>query len=558
MEARFRTVRELFNKPGAKFTVPGYQRGFEWGKKEFEDLWLDINRIGRRVDRHYLGNIILLEKERGETFEIVDGQQRMVTLSLLLMAIRDSMVVGERDDKRVTQVINSYPKADPEQRIILHDEEADESFRKIWRGAVDEATGPVSVAYNYYLDQLQDLSDAEIDNLTQNIVTRLEVVETQCSDVSLAYTIFQSQNERGKEVSPHILVKSRVYGAAEELESKEDRVQAKRRWDHIYDLLQEELGGTRWRNDEMKVRRPMSQILLSADTDMPFRIDKSDLYRNFEEVLASYDNILELVEWFQDEVDQYLELTSGQYDVSGGGYSNGTVRNLQYMNASSTQAEVLSQSLCRRVDDEDMLKEYLRLASVIGMRHELAGSSAKEKDDPMFKSAKRVREAENNKAIRRVLREMAVEETPDDGEIVQNLKSNPMNYHGAWQFRTLLTLVGLEENRQEALRVELGKLHIEHIAPRRLSEDSKYSRWRRVIDEDEFDGVKNLLGNLTLLLPEEHGSLKEENFNSKRAAYGNSDLEIAEEVSDYEEWNVENIRQRTERLAQEAADVWSA
>jgi len=108
MEARFRTVRELFNKPGAKFTVPGYQRGFEWGKKEFEDLWLDINRIGRRVDRHYLGNIILLEKERGETFEIVDGQQRMVTLSLLLMAIRDSMVVGERDDKRVTQVINSY------------------------------------------------------------------------------------------------------------------------------------------------------------------------------------------------------------------------------------------------------------------------------------------------------------------------------------------------------------------------------------------------------------------------------------------------------------------
>jgi hypothetical protein len=558
MEARFRTVRELFNKPGAKFTVPGYQRGFEWGKKEFEDLWLDINRIGDKVDRHYLGNIILLEKERGETFEIVDGQQRMVTLSLLLMAVRDSMVVGEKDDKRVTQVVNSYPKAEPEQRIELHDEAANEAFRNIWRGAVDEASGAVSTAYDYYLDKLQDLSDTEIDNLTQDIVTRLEVVETQCSDVSLAYTIFQSQNERGKEVSPHILVKSRVYGAAEELDTKQRRMEAKRRWDHIYNLLEEELGGARWTNNEMKVRRPMSQILLSADTDMPFRIDKSDLYRNFEQALANYDDVVEFVDWFQDEVDQYLKLTSGQYDVSGNGYSNGTVRNLQYMNASSTQAEVLSQALCRRVEDEGMLKEYLRLASVIGMRHELAGSSSKETQDPMFKAASKVREAENNKAIRRILRKAAVEETPDDGEIVQNLKSNQMNYRGAWQFRTLLTLVGLEENRQEALRVELGKLHIEHIAPRRLAEDSTYSRWRRAIDEDEFDDAKNLLGNLTLLLPEEHGSLNEENFNSKRATYGNSDLEIAAEINDYDDWNIESIRDRTERLAKEAANVWSA
>lgn len=558
MEARFRTIRELFNKPGANFTVPGYQRGFEWGRKEFEDLWLDINRIGKKVDRHYLGNIILLEKERGKEFEIVDGQQRMVTLSILLMAIRDSMVGKEREDKRITGVVNSYPKADPEQRLELFSEEANESFRDVWRGAADEATGPVSKAYDYYYSQLQNLSEEEIDGITQDIVTRLEVVETQCSDVSLAYTIFQSQNERGKEVSPHILVKSRVYGAAEEMEDRQKREEAKRRWGYIYNLLRDELGGSRWPNDEMKVRRPMSQILLNADTDMPLRIDKSDLYRKFEQVLVSYDDVLDFVEWFQNEVNQYLEISSGQYDVSGSGYSNGVIRNLQHLNASSTQAEVLSQSLCRRVDDQDILKEYLRLASIIGMRHNLAGSTSKKKQDPLFRAASEVRDAEDNKAIRRILREIAINDTPDDGEIIENLKANPMNYKGAWQFRTLLVLVGLEENRQEALRVELGKLHIEHIAPRRIGEDPNYSRWRRMIDEDEFEDAKNLLGNMTLLLPEEHGSLKEQNFDSKRSVYGNSDLKITEELADYDEWTVEKIEDRTERLADEAARRWKA
>jgi len=558
MEARFRTIRELFNKPGAKFIIPGYQRGYEWGRKEFEDLWLDLRRIGDKVDRHYLGNIILLEKERGETFEIVDGQQRMVTLSLLLMAIRDSTFIGERDDKRVTDIINTYPMSEAEQRLQLYDDETNESYENVWTGAVDEAAGRVSDAYQYYTERLQSLGEEEISNLVQDIVTRLEVVETQCNDVSLAYTIFQSQNERGKEVSPHILIKSRVYGAAEELNNRQDRIEVKKRWEHIYDLLRDELGGSRWRNDKIKVRRPMAQILLHADTEMPFRIDKGDLYRNFEQVLVGYGDVVEFVEWFQKEVDQYLEISSGQYDISGRGYSSNVIRRLQYLNASSTQAEVLSHTLCRRVEDQDRLNEHLRLAGVIGMRHQLAGSSSKKRQDKIYRASSKVREAETEQAIRRTLRDMAINHTPDDGEIVENLKANPMNYQGPWQFRTLLTLVGLEEGRQEALRVELSKLVIEHIAPRRLSEDSNYSRWRRTIDEDEFDDVKNLLGNLTLLLPEEHGSLKEHNFDSKRSVYGNSDLEIAEELADYDKWTIEKIQERTERLAKEATSTWSA
>ncbi|MFQ3475707.1 DUF262 domain-containing protein [Halonotius sp. F2-221B] len=558
MEAKFRTVRELFEKPGAQFEVPPYQRGYEWDKKEFEDLWLDLSRIGDEVDRHYLGNIILLEKERGELFEIVDGQQRMVTVSILLLAIRDETIIGGNEDRRITNVVNSYPKDEKVQRLILNDEEMNESYRKIWQQASEEADKRVKKAYNYYIDKVQKLDENEVDELLTNITTNLEVVRTRCNDTSLAYTIFQSQNERGKEVAPHILAKSRIHGAAEKLDSQRDEQEAKNRWGHIYDELQRELGGSRWTNDEIKVRRPMAQILLYADAPTPFRIDKGDLYRNFEQVMNTFSDVTEFVDWFHDQINSYLQITSNQYDVEAGGIPDSGELYLRCLNSSSTQAEVLSHAIYRRVDDKELLKEYLRLAAVIGMRHELAGSDSATKRDILYNVAQSVREADDNKAIRRILRKAGVDRTPEKGEIKEHLKSNSMNYGGPWQFRTLLALVSLEEGRQKALRVNLDSLHIDHIAPRRIHEDNKYSRWRKEIgDPDEFEEVKNLIGNLTLLLPEEHGSLDESKFESKKSVYNNADLEIAREVGDYDEWNIDKIRERTELLAEELSDIWS-
>lgn len=557
MEAKFRSIRQLFNEPGAKFEVPPYQRGYEWGKKEFQDLWLDLQRLGDTTNQHYLGNIILLEKNSSELFEIVDGQQRMVTISLFLMAIRDQTIVGNKKDRRIDDIINSYRSADKERRLILNDDDAEQSFQNIWSGAVQEASGNIRKAYDYYSDEVDDLAEHEAEQLLKSIVNKLGVVRTLCSDNSLAYTIFQSQNERGKDVEPHVLAKSRIYGAADDLDNQRDIKKAKGQWDKIYRTLGSELSGTRWSNDNIKIRRPVSQILLQANVDLPFRIDKSDLYRNFEEVLTSFDNAVEFVDWFDDHMDDYLQITSGQYDVTARDLSNGAIRNLQYFNSGSNQAEVLSHTLYREIDDSDMLKEYLRLAATISMRFQLADVSSSEKGDAIYRVAASVREAEDNRAIRRILRKAAVEETPENGEIIENLKSNPMNYGGPYQFRTLLTLVGLEEDRRGALRVDLNNLHIDHVAPRRIPKDSSYSRWRKQIDEEEFSDVKNLLGNLTLLLPSDHNSIEEENFSAKQAVYNKSDLKIAQEVADYDGWTVENIRERTERLAKDAADKWS-
>ncbi|MDB2243006.1 DUF262 domain-containing protein [Halorubrum ezzemoulense] len=557
MEARYKQIRGLFGgKRGVIFRVPPYQRGYEWDERQWEDLWLDLNRINTHVDQHYLGSIILLEREAGEIYEIVDGQQRMVTLSIIMMAIRDSPQVEDPDDMRIDDIINTYPANESARKLELADDEADANYELIWEGESEQAEGQVKKAYQYYKDQIKNFDSDELHVLLDNVAKYLRVVETMAKDTSLAYTVFQSQNDRGKEVSPEILAKARIHGAAEDLEDEVAQREVTGRWDHIYNLLRKNLDTPRFQ-EALRVRRPMTQILINSHVPTPTQIDKGALYREFEKVLDQYDSVTDFVEWFQDQVDIYLEISSNRYDISGRGIPDDAIRHLQYLNSASTHSEVLSLSIYNSINDDISLRENFRLASVLAMRMEMGGSSSASTRDAIYTTARDVRREEDPAEIRKVIRDAIKSKTPSDAEILEHLKANQMTIRGQWNFRTLLKLVSIEEERRGPLRMELPNLDIEHIAPRNTFGNTKYADWRRKLDEEEFEDRKDKLGNLTLLLPNDHSSLDETSFESKKHTYTNSDVKIAEEVAKYDEWDDEQIERRNERLAKELISRWS-
>lgn len=556
MEARFKQIRRLFGgKPGVAFEVPDYQRGYEWEQRQWEDLWLDIDRINTHVEQHYLGNIILLEVEPGSLYEIVDGQQRMVTISLVMMAIRDAPEIKDSDDMRIDDIINTYPANEAVRKLKLADDDADSAYESIWNGNSSKAEGRIKKAYDYYYDRVSGLSEDELNELINNVVKYLRVVETMAKDASLAYTVFQSQNDRGKEVSPQILAKARIHGAAEDLD-KLDRQEVIGRWDHIYKLLEDNLGSPRYQ-DDLRVRRPMTQILINSHVPTPTQIDKGVLYREFEKILEEYGSVVDFVEWFQDQVDIYLEITSSSYEISGRGIPDDAIRHLQYLNSASTHSEALSLAIYNSIDDDISLQENFRLASILAMRMELGGSSSASTRDAIYTTARDVRNTDDTSEIRTVIKDAIEARTPSDEEIFENLRANEMTIRGIWNFRTMLKLVSIEEERRGPLKMKLGDLDIEHIAPRRAFSNTKYAEWRRKLDEDEFEDRKDKLGNLTLLLPSDHSGLDETSFENKKHTYTNSDVKIAEEVASYDDWNDEKIEERTELLANELISRWS-
>ena len=95
-----RTVRALFDGESV-YTVPIYQRNYAWAAEQIEQLITDVlDSIDDGRESYFLGNLVVTRRPgRGEDFEVIDGQQRLTTLSLLLSALQDAGAVGVHNDR---------------------------------------------------------------------------------------------------------------------------------------------------------------------------------------------------------------------------------------------------------------------------------------------------------------------------------------------------------------------------------------------------------------------------------------------------------------------------
>ena len=78
------TLRELLAN-GKKYFVPKFQRDYSWEHDHWRDLWEDIDILAKKKEYHYMGYLVLQEKE-DIVFTIIDGQQRFTTFSLIILA----------------------------------------------------------------------------------------------------------------------------------------------------------------------------------------------------------------------------------------------------------------------------------------------------------------------------------------------------------------------------------------------------------------------------------------------------------------------------------------
>lgn len=80
-------LKELLSN-GKTYSVPPYQRDYSWKQEHWEDLWEDLITVEASNEDHYMGAIVLESGER-KSFRVIDGQQRMATLSILIRASVD-------------------------------------------------------------------------------------------------------------------------------------------------------------------------------------------------------------------------------------------------------------------------------------------------------------------------------------------------------------------------------------------------------------------------------------------------------------------------------------
>jgi uncharacterized protein with ParB-like and HNH nuclease domain len=103
-----KTIKKVFGDSDSYYYVPDYQRPYSWGDEQIEQMWDDINSAMKAGDKNYfLGPMILIRTPNG--FEIVDGQQRLTTLTILFCVIRDLYLekLKERDKELANRIKDS-------------------------------------------------------------------------------------------------------------------------------------------------------------------------------------------------------------------------------------------------------------------------------------------------------------------------------------------------------------------------------------------------------------------------------------------------------------------
>lgn len=220
MDARKGNIYEILNG-NKQFLIPVYQRFYSWDIDQCKRLWNDIVEMQRKGKvGHFVGSIVNIAEQAMPTgvqkYMIIDGQQRMTTLTLLLLALRDYAIMNPSDTtinaRRIDNMLlkNEYESGDERYKLLLTETDRDILISLVEEKPIVEDTRSRLIEnYNFFAGKLADkeIQPAEV----YESIGKLQIVNiTLDRAVDDAQAIFESLNSTGKELSESDLIRNYV------------------------------------------------------------------------------------------------------------------------------------------------------------------------------------------------------------------------------------------------------------------------------------------------------------------------------------------------------------
>lgn len=220
MDARKGNIYEILNG-NKQFVIPVYQRFYSWDIEQCRRLWDDIVAMQKEGKQgHFVGSIVNIAEQAMPTgvqkYMIIDGQQRITTLSLLLIALRDYAINHPEDTtinaRRIDNMLlkNEYENGDERFKLLLTESDREVLISLIEQKPIHENTNSrILINYEYFSKciETQKLSPADI----YESIGKLQIVNiTLDRMVDDAQAIFESLNSTGKELTESDLIRNYV------------------------------------------------------------------------------------------------------------------------------------------------------------------------------------------------------------------------------------------------------------------------------------------------------------------------------------------------------------
>jgi len=536
-----------------QFLIPVYQRYYSWETEQCSRLWNDIvdmqkkNKVG-----HFVGSTVNIAEQAMPTgvqkYMIIDGQQRLTTLSLLLIALRD-YAEGHPEDgtinaRRIDNMLlkNEYEDGDERYKLLLTETDRDLLISLVEKKPIsDPGLSRILSNYNFFAGKIADMELQPKD--VYEAIGKLQIVNiTLDRNVDDAQAIFESLNSTGKELSESDLIRNYVLMG---LEPSEQRYVYEHMWRPMELLFDYE-------KQDSVMDRFFRDYLTMKTTRIP-KIDR--VYEGFKayHLNCEFSTIRELCADLLTYATYYTNMVFRRSDKA--------ILKSLYSDIGDLRMEVAFPFLLKVHNDcaegvitEDDLVEIIKMCISYVFRRSICDIPTNSLNKTFATLRNEIKADDYMNSIKAffVLRD-DYKKFPDDEQFEKSFVSRDI-----YNMRSRNFILSHLENFGNKAPIIIENYTIEHIMPQN---SNPRDEWKTMLGTNWKEVQKTYLhtiGNLTLTAY--NSEMSDNPFMVKmdmEGGFKESALRLNAYLVKLTEWNEQHIKERAKLLVEKAEQIWT-
>ena len=546
-----KTYRQLMGN-GLRYEIPKFQRDYSWEAEHWDDLWQDIRALLANEDNeHYMGYLVL-QTSNNKEFQIIDGQQRLTTMSLLILStlkclkeLVDSGFEAENNLKRKDSLLNSYiGYVDPVTLIsnnkLKLNRNSDDYYKQhlvllkeLPLRNTNASEKHMRECFNWYYDRIKkEFNTGEsLAAFIDNIVDKLFFTVIEVTDQLNAFKVFETLNARGVQLSAADLLKNYLFFVVDETKPHISEIEE---LENIWSKIVGKLGEQKF---EDYLRYYWNSINKS--------VGKKNLFKTIKGSIKSKDQVFELIRNLNDTADIYLAIQNPEDEFwKDKPEIRKSLKELKLFQI--RQINSLFLSAIRNLEVENFRK-LSKICSVISFRYNIIGGLNPNAQEDVYNTVA-LKILSNKRFEVADFQTIYVSDLNFENDFSTKEFKNTTRNHKIVKY--ILSKIEVYQHRNE-IDPESDLFTIEHILPENADDT-----WGNFTFEEINRSVYRI-GNLTLLEKKLNREADQKAYVEKIVLFAQSNSELTKTLPDnFNTWNEDKLAARQRELAKHAKAIW--
>lgn len=557
------SLRKLLGN-GLFYKIPRFQRDYSWTLEQWEDLWTDIlNTIkdpSQEDDSHYMGYLVLQSTD-DKTFEVIDGQQRLTTLTLIILAVIKNLqrLIDEKNEpeqniQRINQIRQTYiGYLDPvslvsKSKLTLNHNNND--YFQHYIIPLEKLPQRGFKASEHLLRKSFEWFDAQVSSLLKSVVSykgqylakfvedlsdALFFTVITVTDELNAYKVFETLNSRGVRLSSTDLLKNYLFSVLDTNSEAQ----------YELDILEK-----RWLQMESRLQSEKFPDFLRVYWNSKYKLSRhSELFKTVKNNVKDRAGVFGLIKGLESDLDNYLALISPELSD----FNEADKTNLAILRMFRVRQPYPLLLSAKRKFTQKEFSSLLRAIVVITFRYNTIGSYSPTDQEKVYCAvAEKISSNEilDLNDVWSYLKPIYI----DDERFYLDFSSKSINTSDSRSRKLVRYILCLIEKNISGTSLDFtsDSLNIEHILPQNAPDG-----WNGFTSEACMEMVYRL-GNMVLLQPSKNRDIGVEDYSEKIKVLSECTIKTTQLVANnYKEWSPEAIDSHQKDMALKAKSIWS-